>query len=50
MAGLCSSGALAAPLSLPPEPPAAEGHGGGAADDNDDNNNNSTLFPLLDLL
>ena len=43
MAGISSSGADAAPLSPPPEPPAAEGHGGGAA-------KVTTFSPLVDLL
>jgi hypothetical protein len=42
MVGISSSGADAAPLAPPPEPPAAEGHGSGSDHD--------TISPLVDLL
>jgi hypothetical protein len=52
MSGVYSSGADAAPLALPPEPPAAEGLGGGAAEDDGDHDceDNDVFSPLLDLL
>jgi hypothetical protein len=52
MAGICSSGAGAAPVSPPPELPAAVGHGGDAdhdADDKELNDDNDKFSPLVDL-